>query len=419
MLGFLNRKTETRAIEQTSSEMMQFFAPYLMNSASGEVVTVESALGVPAVMAAVEVIATTVAGLPLQVYRKTKEGREPTNPALQAVLNDVANESDLMSAFDLFKWWVEQALTGGRGVLFIERNSAGRVMNLWPLEPTALTVRRVNGLRVYDYRDGSRSVKYSPADVLDLPFMLKPNGVEHRSPIFANKDVIGLAQAVTKYGSNFFSNGGVPPFAVTGAFQSGAAMQRAADDLAEAVKKAAKDKRQALVLPYGLDIKPIGADAEKAQMTETQRFVIEQIARIYSLPPVLLQDLTHGTYSNTEQQDLHFVKHTILRWVGQIEGEINLKLFGRAARSTYVEFNLDGLLRGDFKTRMEGYAQAIQHGIMKPGEARNLENWPAAAGADQLLVQGAMVPLSQAGQQDQPPDAQAPGVGGQGNDATA
>ena len=348
-------------------------------------------------MAAVEVISSTVAGLPLQVFRKTKGGREAANPSLQAVLNDVANEADLISAYDLMKWWIEQALTGGRGVLFIERKASGGILNLWPLDPANLTIKRVNGRRVYSYQDGGRTVSYGAEDVLDLPFMLKPNGLEHRSPIMSNRDVIGLAQAVTKYGATFFANGGVPPFAVTGGFQSGRALQQAADDLAEAVRKAAKEKRQALTLPTGLDIKPIGADAEKSQMTETQRFIIEQIARIYSLPPVLLQDLTHGTFSNTEQQDLHFVKHTIMRWVGQIEGELNLKLFGRGSRTTYVEFNLDGLLRGDFKARMEGYAKAVQHGIMKPGEVRDLENWPEAEGADQLLVQGAMVPLTMAG----------------------
>lgn len=397
MAWWSRRKAEARSAPQSSPEMMRVFAPFMMPSATGQVVSIDSALGVPAVMAAVQVIAGTIAGLPLQVFRKTSSGREAADPELQAVLNDVANEEDLISAFDLVKWWVEQALTMGRGVLFIERTPGGQVRNLWPLDPSGLTVRRSGGKRFYDYREGARTTRYEPRDVLDLPFMLKANGLEARSPILANRDVIGLAQAVTAYGATFFANGGVPPFAITGGFQSGAAMQRAADDLDAAVRKAAKDKRQALVLPSGLDIKSIGTEAQKSQMVETQRFIIEQIARIYSLPPVLLQDLTHGTFSNTEQQDLHFVKHTIMRWAGQIEGELNLKLFGRGARTTYVEFALDGLLRGDFKARMEGYAQAIQNGVLMPNEARELENRAHAAGGDRLLVQGAMIPIDQAG----------------------
>lgn len=398
-MAWFRRKPDERAAPQSSSEMMQFFAPYMMPAASGEIVTVDSALGVPAVMAAVEVISSSVAGLPLRVFTKSADGRKPTNPNLQAVLNDVANDADLLSAYDWMKWWVEQALTGGRGVTWLERGPTGRVLNLWPLDPDKLTIRKVNGRKEYAYKDGIRTHLYSASEVLDLPFMVKANGFDARSPIFTNRDVIGLAQAVTKYGSTYFANGGVPPFAVTGGFQSGASMQRAADDMAQAVKNAAKEKRQALVLPSGLDIKQIGSDAEKSQMTETQRFIIEQIARIYSLPPILLQDLTHGTFSNTEQQDLHFVKHTIMRWVGQIEGELNLKLFGRKARTTYVEFNLDGLLRGDFMTRMQGYAQAIQNGVLMPNEARELENRGWADGGDKLLVQGAMIPLESAGQQ--------------------
>jgi len=133
-----------------------------------------------------------------------------------------------------------------------------------------------------------------------------------------------------------------------------------------------------------------------------QRFSIEQIARIYSLPPIFLQDLTHGTYSNTEQQDLHFVKHTVKRWVEQTEAELNLKLFGRGS-PFFVEFDLDGLMRGDLKTRMEAHSTAIQNGIKTPNEVRAIENLPPMEGGDQLFIQGATVPL--AGQAAGQPDA--------------
>jgi HK97 family phage portal protein len=223
--------------------------------------------------------------------------------------------------------------------------------------------------------------------------MLRPDRIGHRSPLTTNRDVIGLAIAATQYGSKFFQGGGVPPFAVTGNFQSAGALSRAADDLAEAVRKAAKEKRQALTLPNGLEIKPIGADPEKSQLVELKRFIIEEVARIYSIPPTFLQDLTHGTFSNTEQQDLHFVKHTIKRWAEQFEQELNLKLFGRRSSTQYAELNMDGLLRGDFKTRMDGYAQGIQNGILTPNEARRQENRPSMNNGDVLLIQGATVPL--------------------------
>jgi len=111
------------------------------------------------------------------------------------------------------------------------------------------------------------------------------------------------------------------------------------------------------------------------------------------LPPVFLQDLTHGTFSNTEQQDLHFVKHTVKRWVEQTEAEMNLKLFGRNS-AQYVEFNVDGLLRGDFKTRMEAHATSIQNGIRTPNEVRDIENLPPMDEGDNLMIQGATVPIA-------------------------
>ena len=156
-----------------------------------------------------------------------------------------------------------------------------------------------------------------------------------------------------------------------------------------------------MALPLGHELKPLGFSPDDMQLLELQRFCVEQVARIYSLPPVFLQDLTHGTFANTEQQDLHFVKHTIKRWVEQTEAEINLKIFGRNSR-TYAEFNVEGLLRGDFKTRMEAHATSIQNGIRTPNEVRDIENLEPMPEGDSLMIQGATVPISaqQAGQTD-------------------
>lgn len=395
---------ETRAnvedptVPLSSRNILEFFG-LTEQSTAGETVTVDSALGVPAVWAAINVISGTIARLPLHLYRKTEDGRQKVDSPLATLLHDAPNEE--MTSYQWRKLLFQQVLTEGRGVCFIERNRAGRVSNIWPLDPACLTIRRKRGRKFYDYQDGDRRVTYDAADVIDVPFTLKANGLEHYSPIMQNREAIGLAQAVTKHGGKFFANGGVPPFAVTGNFQSGDAMKRASEDLQRAVRKSTKENRLALTMPSGMEIKSIGADADKMQMVETQRFCVEQIARIWSISPIFLQDLTHGTYSNTEQQDLHFVKHTLGSWIELFEQELNLKLFGRANRSQYVEVNVDGLLRGDFKTRMEGFAQAIQHGVLMPNEARRAENRPDQEGGDQLFLQGAMVPITQAGEKPQ------------------
>lgn len=392
MFGFGKKKAEARAV-QTTQSASDFFAALGIGfqSSTGQTVNTTTAMGVPAVFAAVNFISGTIAGLPLHVYQRTEEGRDRVKGPISGLLHDAVN--DETTSYDWRKYKFDRVLTGGRGITQIVRNGRGEVGALIPLDPTKVKITRINGLKLYEYKEDDRVIRLEASDVIDIPFMLKDDMVGHIGPISANADAIGLALAVQDHAAKFFQNGGVPPFAVTGNFQSGASLNRAADDLYAAVKKAAAEQRQALTLPAGLEIKQIGTDAEKSQLLETQRFCVEQIARVYSLPPVFLQDLTHGTFSNTEQQDLHFVKHTLKRWVEQFEQEMNLKLFGRKNNKYFVEFSMDGLLRGDFKTRMEGYAAGVQNALITPNEVRDMENRPKMANGDTLLIQGATVPL--------------------------
>jgi len=396
------RRAEARAGSVTSSASPEEFyqalgLQNLFSTASGVVVTTETALSVPAIWGAVNFLAGTIAGLPLNLYRRLEGGgREKVESPLATILHDAANEE--LTSFSWRKQTFDQVFTGGRGLTFIERNRRGEVINLWALDPTKVTVKRdARGRKFYEYKPGGeqKAVIYKASEIIDIPFMLKADGLGHRGPIHTIRDVIALAIAATQFGSKFFQNGGVPPFAVTGNFVTGAAMDRAAVDLAEAVRRAAKEQRQSLVLPAGLDIKALGADAQKSQLVELKKFLIEEVARIYSLPPTFVQDLSNGTHSNTEQMDLHFVKHTLGRWVIDFEQELNLKLFGREDRTQYVELNVDGLLRGDFRTRMEGYAKGIQNAVLTPNEARRLENRPDDPKGNDLLIQGATVPLGQ------------------------
>jgi HK97 family phage portal protein len=382
---------ENPAIPATTDQFLRAFGLDEMSSASGVNVTIDSALGVPAIWAAVNFLSGTLAGLPLVLYKKTPKGRSKVSGGLAEILHYAV--SDEMSSFDWRKSFFDAVFTGGRGFSYIERNAAGQVINIIYLDPKNVTIKRKNGIKTYDYKENGKVTTYKADEIIDLAFMLKPDLIRHYSPITSNKDKIGLAIAVTRYGAKFFQNGGVPPFVITGPIKSPGAITRASDDLTRAVKDASAAGKLALSLPEGHTITQLGIDPTKGQMIDVQRFVIEEIARIYSMPPTFLQDLSKGTYSNTEQQDLHFVKHTIKRWAEQFEQEINLKLFGRFNNKLYVELNLDGLLRGDYKTRMEGNAQAINSGQLTPNEARQMDNREALAGGDRLMIQGATVPL--------------------------
>lgn len=366
-------------------------------SASGEVVTIDSALGVPPVWSAVNFLAGTLAALPLHLYEMSGKSRKKSKRPLAKLLR--ANINDECTSFEWRKHLFEQVFTGGRSYTYIIENGNGDILELLPLDPNKTKPKRINGRKVYEYRGGGKLERYPASKVIDIPFMLKADGISHRSPILSSKDTIGLAQAVTKYGSKFFQNGGVPPFTITGPFKSAGAISRAGADMTEAVRLAAATRSLALAVPDGHKIEPLGADPEKTQLIEVKRFIVEEIARLFSLPPVFLQDLSRGTFSNTEQQDLQLVKHTLTRWAVQFEQELNLKLFGPQNTKYFVKLNLDGLLRGDFKTRMEGYARAIQSGQMTPDETREMEDRPPIGGAAaKLHMQGAMLPIDKLGQ---------------------
>lgn len=385
------------AVPLTDAEAVKGAFPALFEpSATGVAVNSSKALTVPAVWAAVNFIAGTLAGLPLHVYRKTDDGREKVKGGLETILHDAPSsvEGNEWSSFAWRQYIFTQTLTEGRSYTFIERNAMGRVINLIPLETDHMVVERVAGRKRYRYEDGLRTIFYRSAEIIDIPFMLCVDQIGHYSPVDRLKNTIGLAIAIEEYASRFFQNGGVPPLKLSSPFNSPGAVQRAADDVWQAVKDALRRKQNVLTMPTGSDIGPIGYEPEKGQMVDARRFQIEEIARAYSLPPVFLQDLTRGTFSNTEQQDLHFVKHTVKRWIEHFEQELNLKLFGARNAGQYVEMNVDGLLRGDFKTRMDGYAIGVQNGFIKPDEVREMENRPAEGGpAEKLYIQGATVPL--------------------------
>jgi HK97 family phage portal protein len=391
VFDFFRRKEDRNLENPTSpvsaSDFLQTMGWGDTTAASGVSVTIDGALGVPAVWAAVNFLSGTIAGLPLQVYRRTESGRERVSGGVSAVLNENANDD--MSSFEWLKYTFEQVFTGGRGVTYIERNASGAIINLIPFDPSKVRVDRAGDGRKR-YRFANRV--YEASEIIDLPFMLKSNGTDVRGPVMTNKDAIGMAIAASRYGAKAFQSGGVPPAVLTGPFQSAAGAVRASDDVAKTMAKLGAEGRSVMALPLGHELKPIGFNPEQMQLIELQRFSIEQIARIYSLPPVFLQDLTHGTFSNTEQQDLHFVKHTVKRWVEQAEAEINLKLFGRNS-DLYAEFNVDGLLRGDFKTRMEAHATSIQNGIRTPNEVRDIENLAPHPEGVNLMIQGATVPM--------------------------
>lgn len=394
-MGFLDRlfgreermaqpaDTSTIASSASAEEMLGYFG-LLESRGQLPPVTIESALEVPAVLSAVNFLSGTLAALPLHAYRDS----DKVDGALAMLLNEAPNPD--WSSFEWRRYMWQQVFTGGRGLTWIERKGLQPIA-LWPMDPTMTTVERRGGRKLYRF-DGR---EFASADVVDVPFMLRANQLDAYGPINKGRKAIALSIAMNDFASTFFGSGGTPPLALEGPLPSGPdAFKRAQEQINRAIEMARKSGRSFFPMPPGHELKPIGVEPGKGQMTEGRLFQIQEIARVFDgLPPAFLQDLSKGTFSNTEQQDLQIVKHNVGRRAKQFEDELNLKLFGQRRRSRKVKHNLDGLQRGAFKERTEGLARAIQTGQITPNEARGLEERPPLPNGDELYIQGATVPL--------------------------
>lgn len=397
MWPFRRAKSEQRNIENPavglgSAEAWESVFGEDITGAAGQSVTRETALSVPAIWAAVNVLSSSIASLPIGVYRRGGgDARDSlTGTPIHTRLNQMPNKR--WTSYRWRKHMMQSVLLSGRAYTWIDRPNPGNVRALWPLDPQYVEPRLVDDDLVYRYTGGQRPVDYAAEEIIDIPWMLGPDGVQHVSPISKLKRTIGLTIALEKYGTDYFESGGVPPLKLTGPIRSAAAAQRASEEVWR--RLLGRKNSNVLVLPDGHELEPVGMNPEQNQLNDSRRFQLEEVARVFDVSPVFLQDLTHGTYSNTEQQDLHFVKHTLNQWITAIEQELNLKLFGASSRR-YCEFNLDGLLRGDFVSRMNGYAQGIQNSVMTPNEVRKRENMEPKEGGDGLMVQQNMFTLTE------------------------
>lgn len=395
---FGDKSAENRALSEV--EMYNNRNAYLLQvfgiQDGGKIsVTKDKALEVPAVWCAANFIPATLSALPVHHFKKTKDGPEKQSSADTDILNEFS--SDRMTAFDFRKWLWQRTMIEGRGLAWIESDNRGRRISLHPMAPSRTQIGLEKGRLKYEFKDSrGYTTTYDQDEVIDLPYMLKEDSVGHYSPIDKCREAIRSGIASVLYGAKLFENGGMPPFAISGPFASGQGAKSAADDIAAAARDAFNSGRPAVALPAGHELKQIAIDPDKLLLVEFQRFVIEEVARIYQLPPVFLQDLSRGTFSNTEQQDLNLAKHLITQWATQLELQLALKFYGRqqSKRSkSYIKHNLSGLMRGDFATRMEGLAKSIQNGIRTPNEARELEGLPRHPDGDDLMIQGATVPI--------------------------
>lgn len=368
-----------------------------MQSKSGVSVTEETALYSSAVYASIRILSETIASLPLPVYKRLNNGgkEKARDHPLYKILHDQPNEE--MTAFSFWETLVSHINLWGNGYAEIEFNNAGSIVALWPLPPNKVKVKRNSKNKEIEYEIylSNGNVKTLKSwQVLHIPG-LGFDGLIGYSPIRMAREAIGLGIAAEEFGSRFFSNG----TNIGGIIEHPGKLSEPAHkslkaDLNEKYEGLGKSHRL-ILLEEGMKFAKNTIPPNDAQFLETRKFQVTEIARIFRIPPHLIGDLERATFSNIEHQSIEFVIHTIRPWLIRIEQAIKMKLF---TNDTYfAEFLVDGLLRGDIKSRYEAYQIASQNGWFNADEIRELENMnPQSDGQGKVyFINSASLPKTQ------------------------
>ena len=374
---------------------------------SGKPVNERTAMQTTAVYACVRILAEAVASLPLHVYEYQDDGGKKLvyDHPLYYLLHDEPNPE--MTSFAFRETLMTHLLLWGNAYAQIIRNGKNEIIGLYPLMPDRMTVDRdENGKLYYEYQLSSddvhtmkgSTVVLQPKDVLHIPG-LGFDGLVGYSPIAMAKNAIGLAIAAEEYGSKFYANGAAP----SGVLEHPGVLKDPGKvrESWNATFGGSANSNKVAVLEEGMKYTPISISPNEAQFLETRKFQINEIARIFRVPPHMVGDLEKSSFSNIEQQSLEFVKYTLDPWVSRWEQNMMRSLLTAEEKSTYfIKFNVDGLLRGDYQSRMNGYAIGRQNGWMSANDIRELENLdriPAELGGDLYLINGNMTKLEDAG----------------------
>ena len=375
---------------------------------SGKPVNERTAMQTTAVYACVRILAEAVASLPLHVYEYQDDGGKKLvhDHPLYYLLHDEPNPE--MTSFVFRETLMSHLLIWGNAYAQIIRDGAGRVLGLYPLLPDKMEVQRDDkGNIYYVYSRNSDenpmfkeygNIKLKAEDVLHIPG-LGFDGLIGYSPIAMAKNAVGMTLACEEYGASFFANGANPGGVLEhpGILKDPSKVRESWNSVYRGVSNAHK----IAVLEEGMKYQQIGIPPEEAQFLETRKFQINEIARLHRIPPHMVGDLDKSSFSNIEQQSLEFVKYTLDPWVIRWEQSLQRSLLLPGEKGKYfIKLNVDGLLRGDYQSRMNGYAVGRQNGWFSANDIREMENMnpiPDEEGGNLYLINGAMTKLADAG----------------------
>jgi len=356
---------------------------------SGVNVTAETAIGLPGLWRAVNLLSQTVASLPSGIFENLERGSRPRRDhPLWPLLHNKANM--FQTSFQWRMLSIAHMMLWGDAISFIDRENA-RATELLPFHPRDVRVMLQDGKLWYNFVNEGVTVDQSNVvHFKGLGF----DGIRGKSIVSIMRENLGLGIAQQEFGANFYKNGAKLDGVIT---QEGGMNEDGLKRLRSSWRKtfSGTGGERVAILDAGQAYQAIGVPPEDSQFIESRKFTVTDIARITSIPPPLLYDLERATFSNISELILSFAKFTINPLIVNMEMEQDDKLLFESEKGKlFTNYNLDGLLRGDTKQRGDFYKILIQFGIFTPNEVRDLENRNPLTGGDQLFMQGNLLPIN-------------------------
>lgn len=390
----LNWKFWKRSAEGKQSSKLTYNDLYGEDggTTAGYRITQNLSLNLSAVWNGVVLLGGGIASLPFKVYQKTDEGHQ-VHSAHQANYLISKEPSELYSSFKFWETIVGHVILWGNAYVRIHRRNGFQLSHLEIWHPKDVEVISENGQKFIKHCQTNQVLAYE--EYLHF-YGLTLDGIVGESPILYQKKMIAQGVASQDYGNTFFENGGVQ----AAVLETDTVIQ---PEHREQIRREWRDKHGSVMkgnttplLDGGLKYKSILVPPETAQFLGTRQFNVEEISRWLNLPPHLLKDLKHATFSNIEHQSISYVMHTLLPWFRMIEQECDRKLLTeeeKASGMVFTKFNANALMRGDFQSRMEGYSKIMQTGAITPNTIAEWEDLPKVQGGDRAFVQVNLQPL--------------------------
>ncbi len=362
---------------------------FLRGTVTGKRVDATTALASSTLAAVIAVRCRALSSLPVDVRERVGDLRKDASkhPSHLMFTN---GPNDYMTWAQFMRWQQLNVMLSGNAYAELARKG-GRVVGMQPIigrvEP-----KYENGRLYYIVGTGDDQQQVESSRVVHFKNdVLTPDGLKGRSVVELAREAIGLDISAEEFLARVLSQG--THMGVVLETDEKLTTEQLTD-----LKEQLKDGRgvtgagKGRIFQSGLKAKVLGMTVKEADLTDQRRFVNERISAIAGVPLIFLNDLTRGTYSNTEQQDLAFAKHCVAPIIVDLEQTLNRTLFTEPDRY-FVKFNLEGLVRGDYKTRVAAYGEAIRSGWMSPNEVRALEDMDPYPGGDEYHMQAQMTPV--------------------------